>query len=153
MFSCFQRIPALLCFGISYCQLSPKTKDFKKLFWLESTWVRTNIKHGHSGEEEWPGTSPAELRGFGITMNGTDTLFVEKFRLVIKDNTIYYVADVRENKQPVDFKLTEISTTGFTCENPQHDFPKKISYQEDGNTMKASISGDGKSVDYFFEKK
>jgi hypothetical protein len=39
-----------------------------------------------------------------------------KFKLVIKDNNIYYVADVPENKQPVDFKLIEISEMAFTCE-------------------------------------
>ena len=61
-------------------------------------------------------------------------MYVEKLKLVIKDNNIYYVADVPENKHPVDFKLIEISEMTFTCENPEHDFPKRIRYQEEGNT-------------------
>jgi hypothetical protein len=28
-----------------------------------------------------------------------------------------------------------------------------ISYQKDGNKIKATISGDGKSIDYLFKKK
>ena len=93
------------------------------------------------------------MQGIGIAMKGRDTVFVEKFRLVIKGNNIFYVADVPGNKQPVDFKLTEISKKGFTCENPEHDFPKRIRYQKEDNTIKATISGNGKSVDYLFDKK
>jgi hypothetical protein len=48
--------------------------------------------------------------------------------------------------------LTEITYTGFVCENPGHDFPKKISYHVEGHKLKAQISGDGKSVDYIFER-
>jgi Domain of unknown function (DUF6265) len=146
-------LTALLCFGRNYSQPSSKLTDFKKLYWLEGTWVRTNIKPGHSGNERWVKISPTELQGTGVSMKGTDTAFVEKFKLVIKNNTIYYVADVPENKQPVDFKLTEISEKEFSCENPEHDFPKKIRYRKDGNIITATISGNGKSVDYLFEKK
>jgi hypothetical protein len=78
---------------------------------------------------------------------------VEKLKLVIKDDNIYYVADIAENKEPVYFKLTTITGNSFVCENPQHDFPKMISYQKDGNKIKATISGDGKSFEYLFEKK
>ncbi len=79
--------------------------------------------------------------------------FAEKLKLVIKDETIYYVADLAENKEPVFFKSTAITENSFVCENPQHDFPKKIAYQKDGNKIKATVSGDGKSFDYLFEKK
>ena len=146
-------LTALLCAGMSYSQPSSKLNNFKKLFWLEGTWVRTNVKPGYSGNEQWIKISPTELQGIGIAMKGLDTVFVEKFRLVIKGNNIFYVADVPPNKQPVDFKLTEISEKAFTCENPEHDFPKRIRYQKEDNTIKATISGNGKSVDYLFDKK
>jgi Domain of unknown function (DUF6265) len=145
-------LTALLCFGTSFSQ-SLKLTDFKKLGWLEGTWVRMNVRPGHSGSEQWIKVSPTELQGIGVTMKGRDTVFVEKFKLVIKDYTIYYIADVSENKRPVDFKLIEISEKEFTCENPEHDFPKRIRYQKDGNKIKATISGSGKSFDYLFEKK
>jgi hypothetical protein len=85
-------------------------------------------------------------------MNGNDTAFVEKLKLVIKDDNIYYVADIVENKQPVYFRFTSLTNDGFVCENPQHDFPKKISYRKDGEKIMATISGDGKSIDYLFER-
>jgi hypothetical protein len=63
------------------------------------------------------------------------------------------VADVPENKEPVYFKLTTITDHSFTCENPQHDFPKTISYIKDGIKLKATISGNGKSIEYLFDRK
>jgi hypothetical protein len=126
-------------------------KDFQKLDWLEGTWTRTNVKPGRSAKEIWQKISATEWHGLGISMKGTDTSFVEKLKLLIKDNTIFYVADIVENKEPVYFKLTSITDNSFTCENPQHDFPKKIIYQKEGDKVKATISGDGKSFDYLFE--
>ncbi len=127
-------------------------EDFKKLDWLIGTWNRTNTKPGRTGIERWEKTSSNELRGMGVTLHEADTLFVERLRIMIKDNAIAYVADVPENKKPVYFKLTDITNSGFVCENAEHDFPKKISYQLDGKKLKAQISGDGKVIDYLFEK-
>ena len=129
------------------------TENFKKLNWLVGTWNRINAKPGRSGVERWELASANDLRGFGINLQGGDTTFTEKLRIIIKDNNIFYVADVPDNQKLVYFKLTEITGSGFVCENPDHDFPKKISYQLDGKKLKAQISGDGKVIDYLFEKK
>jgi hypothetical protein len=51
---------------------------------------------------------------------------MEMITVLIRDDAIYYVADVPQNQQPVYFKFTEITESGFACENPDHDFPKKI---------------------------
>lgn len=137
----------------SLSQNIPTAVDFKKLQWLEGTWTRTNAKPGSSGHERWVKTSETEWRGWGVSMSGLDTAFVEKLKLVIKDNTINYVADVPENKEPVYFRFIELTSDRFTCENPGHDFPKKISYERTGNNLKATVSGDGKNIVYLFEKK
>lgn len=126
---------------------------FKKLEWLVGTWNRTNIsKPGRSSHERWEKHDEFELSGIGITLQGLDTIFVEKISILMQDNSIYYVADVPENKQPVYFKLIEITDTGFVAENSNHDFPKRIVYQLEGVNLKAQISGDGKSIDYLFKK-
>jgi hypothetical protein len=136
------------------CMAQSPADDFKKLEWLSGTWDRTNIsKPGRSSHERWEKIADHHLRGYGITRQNGDTTFVEKISLIVKDNAIYYVADVPENKQPVYFKLTEITENGFVCENQQHDFPKKISYALEGANLKAQISGDGKSFDYLFKKR
>ncbi len=141
-----------ISFTYSFGQTSNQTENFKKLSWLVGTWNRINVKLGRSALERWKQTSTYELRGFGISLQGKDTTFIEKLRIIIKDNKIVYVADVPENQKPVYFKLTEITEFGFICENPDHDFPKKISYQLEGKKLKAQISGDGKVIDFLFER-
>jgi Domain of unknown function (DUF6265) len=145
----------LFAIEIAHSQSSQQkiTDDFKKLEWLEGTWTRSNTKPGRTAHESWQKISTNEWQGLGVNMRGTDTAFLEKLKIIIKEENIYYVADIAANKEPVYFKMTVISDNGFVCENPQHDFPKMIAYQKDGNKIKATISGDGKSMDYFFEKK
>ena len=93
------------------------------------------------------------MKGQATTTQNSDTVYVERISLIIKDDAIYYVADVPQNKQPFYFKLTSITGNGFVCENPEHDFPKKITYELNGSQLKATISGDGKSFDYLYVKK
>jgi hypothetical protein len=130
----------------------PSSRDFNKLNWLEGKWIRTNVKPGKSASEMWKKISGTEWKGKGVTLKGTDTVFVEKLKLIAKEGSIYYVADVPENKSEVLFKFIELTDHGFVCENPKHDFPKRISYSIDGNKLKAVISGDGKSMEFLFER-
>jgi hypothetical protein len=139
--------------GIYNSNAQVPAKDFSKLEWLIGEWNRTNAKEGTSGIEKWIKNSNTELQGWGISLKGSDTSFVEKTKLIIKDNSIYYVADVPENKQLVYFKLIAITNQSFICENLQHDFPKKVIYKREGPVLKATISGNGKSIDYLFERK
>ncbi|HEY3404844.1 MAG TPA: DUF6265 family protein [Ohtaekwangia sp.] len=127
--------------------------DLSKLHWLEGSWSRTNGKPGRSTHEYWTKISDTEWHGLGVTRNGTDTAFVEKLKLIVKDGNLYYVADIPENKQPVYFKFREVTENSFVCENPQHDFPKQIEYVRQGDGLKAIISGNGKSIEYLFERK
>ena len=134
----------------SYAQTA---SDFSKLEWLVGEWRRTNITAGTSGLEKWASHSAVELQGSAITMKGIDTAFVEKTKLLIKEDHIYYVADVPGNNEPIYFKMVSINENEFACENSTHDFPKKITYTRNGNFLKATISGNGKSIDYYFERK
>lgn len=122
------------------------------LDWLIGTWNRTNAKPGRSGVEMWKKISDTELHGRGISMKGGDTTFVEKLKIVVKENEIYYVADVPENDKLVYFKFTQLTDHGFTCENVEHDFPKMIRYESTGSKLTATISGNGKRIEYLFEK-
>ncbi|WP_316836101.1 DUF6265 family protein [Pedobacter nutrimenti] len=130
-------------------QESQKQK-FKALDWLAGKWIRTNAKPGHSGYEIWDKVSDLKLIGKGVTLKGNDVTFTENLQFITKGSDIFYVVTITGEKEPVFFKLTRIDSQSFTCENPAHDFPKKITYRYDGKNIKAVISGDGKSMDYDF---
>src|SRR5205809_390722 len=91
--------PLLFAIEIGYSQSSSQRAmgDFKKLDWLEGDWTRLNSKPGRSAHESWQRISPTEWKGLGVNMKGRDTAFIEKLKLVIKDDSIYYVADLAEN--------------------------------------------------------
>ncbi len=123
---------------------SKQTKrDFKKLEWILSKWERTNVQPGTTAFESWQKSSKYVYTGMGVTLKGSDTTFVEKLRIEIKGDAIYYVADVKQNAAPTYFKMTKISESGFVSENPDHDFPKMISYELEGNNLTAVISDGG----------
>jgi hypothetical protein len=139
--------------GLCNCsRAQPIVKDFAKLQWLIGEWKLTNAKPGTSGMERWLRGSDTELHGVGITTRGSDTAFIERTKLIIKDSSVYYVADIPENKELIYFKVTTMTDHSFICENAKHDFPKKIMYVNQGSALKATISGNGKSIDYLFEK-
>lgn len=127
--------------------------DISRIEWLTGTWTRTNTKPGRAGAEVWTKKSTNELTGRGVSLKGTDTTFVEKLKIVAKDGKLFYVADVPQNNTETWFEFTSVSDKSFVCENPKHDFPKKIVYEIDGSNLKATISGDGKSMDYLFVRK
>ena len=133
----------------SNAQESNKQK-FKKLEWLMAKWVRTNSAAGHSGYEIWSKVSNLKLSGKGVTIKGNKIVFTENLEFIVKGIDIFYVVTLADEKKPIYFKLTELDDNGFKCENPEHDFPKKITYRRSGNNVKAVISGNGKSVDYIF---
>lgn len=127
-------------------------QKMKQLEWLLGNWKRTNAKPGKSGFEIWTKVSDAEWHGRGISMKGVDTTFVEKLRLIVENNKLYYVADVPENKKSVYFEITSVTPESFTCENAAHDFPKKIFYRFDGKQLYARVSAGEQGMDYWFER-
>lgn len=138
---------AIMAFAPAFAQ-----NDISKVLWLTGTWTRTNSKAGMSGVEIWVKKNDTEMIGRGISLKGTDTTFVEKLKIVSKDGKLFYVADVPENKSQTWFEFTSISERSFVCEDPTHDFPKKIVYELDGSNLKATISGNGREIGYIFRK-
>jgi len=122
------------------------------LEWLIGKWERTDVKAGQTSYENWTRNTPDEFVGIGITLQGIDTVFVENLKFVVDQDTVYYVAEVSHNPAPVYFRLTKFSQSGFVSENPNHDFPKKIEYRLDNNSLVAIISGNGESRQFHFQK-
>lgn len=131
-------------------QSPPAELHIASLNWLVGSWERINVKEGFKAQETWKLSGQEELAGVGVTLKGTDTVFVEKIRILKKDQDLFYVADVKENSKPIYFKFTTMHFSGFSCENPEHDFPKKIEYNLQGKNLTVVISGDGKSQNFTF---
>lgn len=126
---------------------------FKKIEWILGQWERMNVKDGQTAFETWTKTSSSLLEGIGVSMVGSDTTFVERLKIEIKEDDIYYIADVKENATPTYFKITSLTKNGFVSKNPSHDFPKLIQYDLKENTMTVVISdGKQKRMGFIFQK-
>lgn len=144
----------LLSFMLSRYALSQvTTTDLSRLDWLVGTWERTNGRAGRTSFEKWEEVKPGELKGIGFFVQGADTTITERLKIVWSGNDLNYIADVTGNREPVFFRFTKLELHHFICENPSHDFPKRIEYQWNETELNATISGDGKSVTYRFRKR
>lgn len=129
-----------------------RESNLEAVEWILGTWMRTDAGPGEKAYEKWEKKSTFEYNGIGVTLKAKDTLFKENLKLLVKDNDIFYVAEVAHNEAPVYFRITEYNESGFVSSNPDHDFPKKISYRLEGDNLKAEISGNGKSIGFDFVK-
>ena len=134
---------------------SETDKNMNDLLWIVDNWVNAG---GESvSYEHWNKVNDSLFEGGSETIKNGDTIFAEKLKIIKEGNDIYYVADVKHNPAPVYFKLTEISEGKAVFENPEHDFPQKITYILENGTMQAFIEGPGssgnwKKVDFYFNR-
>jgi len=85
--------------------------------------------------------------------NPSDTTVTETMRLIAKEGGYYYVPDVAGPQGEVYFKFSAYSATGFSAANPEHDFPKIISYQlVNPKALEATIEGNSKKKTFYFER-
>lgn len=142
----------IVLFGCGNEKPSP-VESFEKMKWLLGDWVRTNNKPGRIGWESWTEATKTEWHGDSGTIEGTDTIFHEVTRIQLDGDHLYFIADVPENNAPVRFEITSVTDSTFTCENPEHDFPKKIHYHFDGSKIHARVSAGDEGVNFEFERK
>lgn len=113
--------------------------------WLLGTW-ETKGSRG-SSYETWTQINPSEFLGKSYALKGNDTMVFETVRLVEKDGAVHYIPTVSDqnNGKPVVFKSSFISGSKFIVENPEHDFPRIISYTRvSQDQLVAEISGPSK---------
>ncbi|MCG7550521.1 DUF6265 family protein [Pseudoalteromonas sp. Of7M-16] len=115
----------------------------KSLSWLVGNWYSQSSKL--KIRESWKQISGKTFEGTGSTysIEKGKTVSSETLRLVEMSGEVFYVAKVASNDLPVAFKLTSCSEKTAVFENPQHDFPKKLSYQlTKDNYITVLVSGE-----------
>jgi hypothetical protein len=114
---------------------APTVKDAA---WIAGCWDLT--RNGRHIVESWTAAEGGTIMAVSRTVaNGRTS---EWEFLIIREGAaaLEYVA--KPSRQPeATFTSTTVSPTELVFENPAHDFPKKISYKRDGDTLLASIEG------------
>ncbi len=124
------------------CEKESKIPDF-----LIGTWERINDESNKKTYEIWK----KDFSGLGFTLRDKDTVFKEKLNIVTKKNN-QYLKVTGVNQQPTFFVITTLTENSFTCENSQNEFPKKISYWLENETLNAKVANDDFAIDFVFKK-
>jgi len=120
--------------------------------WLSGSWQRSNDDPGQQTYEQWAKANDSLYLGLGFTMQDKDTIWQENVKLLLKDSIWIYSVTGKGDSMSTDFVLTSTTTKSFICENPENEFPKKIEYVLEGDSLKAKISGGGPDVAFIFGK-
>lgn len=140
----------LILFAFICCASYGQKSSFD---WLGGTWERVNGDAETTTLESWKSAENDFLHGHAFSLKGRDTVYQERISIEKIGSSYYYIADVSHNVEPIKFEIVEIHPDHFIAVNPKHDFPKKIAYFFRQDTMVATISGDGRVIDYVFQKR
>lgn len=123
----------------------PKT-GMEALEWLSGTWI--NEENGEWTEERWSSVRANSMIGTG--RSGTsDALNTFEFLRIGRtdEGAIAYFA-APGGSEPTRFALVKSDDSAVVFENPDHDFPQRISYARNGKTLDVAISTIDGSQEY-----
>lgn len=109
--------------------------------WMQGTW-QTADADGAVTVERWLPTGGDVMLGVSETVAGGRTAFFEYLRIEAAEGALVYVAQPRGGPA-VRFPATVVEPGRAVFENPAHDFPNRISYQREGDSLVARIEGPG----------
>ena len=95
--------------------------------------------------ETWSVITDSLYNGTTSIITNTDTFFMENIRLEKKGTEIYYIPQVSNQNGglPIPFKMTSATKEVLIFENPDHDFPQKITYTFiSADSVVATVSGE-----------
>ena len=108
------------------------------LAWFAGDWV--SEADGRWTEESWASPRGGVMLGYSRSGRGEELREYEFIRIARGDDgAIAYIA-MPQGGAPVAFRLVRQERTRATFENPAHDFPQRIDYVRDGDTLTATIS-------------
>jgi len=126
-----------------------KTSDQKRLIetvdWLVGEW-QNRAKEGVF-TEIWTQKDDSTLTAVSFFIAGKDTVLNEKVTLKEINGELFYIPVVsnQNNGKEIPFKLTSVTEKQLVFENPNHDFPQKITYSLiTKDSIFAEISGNYK---------
>ena len=126
------------------------TNDAEDFGWLVGEWKRVNAEEDFNTYEIWK-KEKNYYSGLGYTMLEDDTIFKEDLKL-FKDNDEWMLQVTGVNEAPTPFVLSELKREYFIAMNDTNEFPKKIIYKLQNDTLKANVSTAEFDVDFEFVK-
>lgn len=115
--------------------------DLDELTWLAGCWSSTDGEAG-SGEV-WTAPAGGSMLGLARTVRDGRTVAVEFLQIRERDDGTAELIALPSGQGETRFRLLESSSRHVLFENPDHDFPQRVSYRLDApGHLSAAIEGE-----------
>jgi len=146
----------MVLFLFSSCQ---ESKPLSGYDWLAGNWVM-ETPDGNT-HEDWEKIDDSTFKGVSYSIApGGEKKMLEEVQLIYRQGLKFYIPSTLGSGQPnqVTFTILREDGSGFTAENPTHDFPKRIHYFYNGkDSLHAWIDGGREAaserMDFYFVRR
>ena len=132
---------------------APAPTRVDDLAWMSGSWESANGERWL--EETWSAPRAGMMLGFARHGVGERLHEFEFVRLQAgEDGVVTYFAQP-QGRPAVPFRLARAEANEAVFENPDHDYPQRIRYRRDGDSLTATISRlDGShAIDFAFRRR
>jgi hypothetical protein len=116
----------------------PTPASVTALAWMAGSWSGEAI--GLAMEEHWTEPAGGTMIGMHRDVKGARTVLFEFLRIEERDGTLHYLASPK-GAPPTTFPLKELGSERVVFENAAHDFPQRIIYWREGDSLHARVEG------------
>ena len=109
--------------------------EIDALSWMSGCWAGGD--QNHHNEECWLHPGGDMMLGLSRTISPNSASF-EFLRIAPLGDGLAYLASP-SGSPPTAFRLVEVAPGRAVCSNPEHDFPQRITYSLDGDTLRADV--------------
>jgi hypothetical protein len=139
----FLRPAAIALIGaaaLAACSSGPDPNELGRFGFMVGCWQSKPDANGQVNKEVWSTPQGGLMFSWATATRGAELVSFEQTRIDLRGQRATYIASP-EGQRPVVF--TEAGTAApntVTFENPQHDYPQRISYRVDKGGLAATIS-------------
>jgi hypothetical protein len=126
-------------------QAQPSPSGIGALAWLAGSWAGSDGGADH--EEHWTSSRGGAMVGMHRTVRDGRMVEFEFLRIEERAGALVYLSMPNGRSPATPFTLKSLDGERVVFENASHDFPQRVIYWKDGETLRARIEGtvDGKS--------
>lgn len=125
-------IGAMVCFTMVSCYQPDAHESFADLKKITGKWSSTE---GVLFNEHWHLENDSLMTGIGFSLKGMDTAFIEKMKIYLSSDSVYFAAKTDPKKDYVSFVLKEAGREKWIFVNATHDYPNIIQYEIKNDTL------------------
>ena len=129
------RLAVVLVIASSFFVATAGADELEQLGFLAGAWTS-----GGQIVEYWMPPLRGLMVGINRAPEGDGTPFFEYLRIEQRADGAVLIASPN-GRGTTEFALTEISGSKAVFENPEHDFPQKITYTRTGDVLEAEVGG------------